>query len=66
MKQQYKPLTIQLVAALIAGGQLPIDGAKIERAAAAIDDIVNGVLTAEASPQIEDGQNDEPSKGVQS
>jgi hypothetical protein len=66
MKQQYKPLTIQLVAALIAGGQLPIDGAKIERAAAAIDDIVNGVLTAEDSPALDDGQDDAPSSAVQS
>jgi hypothetical protein len=66
MKQQYKPLTIQLVAALIAGGQLPIDGAKIERAAAAIDDIVNGVLTAEASPTLDDGQDDAPLSAVQS
>lgn len=66
MKQQYKPLTIQLVAALIAGGQLPIDGAKIERAAAAIDDIVNGVLQAEDAAALDDGQDDTPSSGVQS
>lgn len=66
MKQKYKPLTIQLIAALIAGGQLPIDGEKIERAAAAIDDIVNGVLIAEAAPRIEDGQDIDPSEGAHS
>lgn len=55
MKHAYKPLTIQLIAALIAGGILPIDGKQIERAAVLMDDIVNGVMDAPiVQPVLED------------
>lgn len=50
MKRTFKPLTIQLIAALIAGGILPIDGKLIERTAVLMDDLVNGVLTIDATP----------------
>lgn len=51
MKRTFKPLTVQLIAALIAGGILPIDGKLIERTAVLMDDLVNGVLVANTTPQ---------------
>jgi hypothetical protein len=51
MKRAYKPLTIQIIAALIAGGILPLEGRLIDRAAVLMDDIVNGVIqSAPISP----------------
>jgi hypothetical protein len=44
MKRSFKPLTIQIIAALIAGGILPLEGKLIDRAAVLMDDIVNGVI----------------------
>lgn len=48
--RQFKPLTVQLIAALIAGGLLPLDGKLIDRAAVLMDDIVNGVLVQDMTP----------------